>query len=172
MAAGVFYFWRSFWAIFIPIAASLMMLGRRMNMISDREITRQTLMHVEQQLAAPTLRVMHVQATEFWKINEVEDEGATYIFKVGERQWLLIHGQDFAPQKRFPSMEFKIVMGISDSLIQIKGLGEKSEPTRVLPANKNGVLSPIGKFYLVVDAEENIVIQTLENEIERGYRQV
>jgi hypothetical protein len=82
--------------------------------------------------------VYDVRASSFVEFEEVEDEGACYVFDVGESQLLVITGQGFYEAARFPSLDFSLVYVLDENDATVDMLidkrGEKAGPARRIPA--------------------------------------
>jgi hypothetical protein len=82
--------------------------------------------------------VIHIRSTEYISFEEHEDEGACYAFALERGGVLLLHGQQYYPTSRFPSLDFSIVSPLDESdrpvdeLLEKRGL--KADPSRVVPA--------------------------------------
>lgn len=79
-----------------------------------------------------------VKSDRMIEIQELEDEGACYLFEVEGKKLLLLFGQEYYPGPKFPSTDFSLIQ-ILDSKknpIQffIEKRGEKLKPYKTIPA--------------------------------------
>jgi hypothetical protein len=82
--------------------------------------------------------VIEVRSTAYISLEEYEDEGACYAFALERGGTLILHGQQYYPSSRFPSLDFSIVRPLDESGRPVDELlqkrGPKVDPSRVVPA--------------------------------------
>lgn len=82
--------------------------------------------------------VIDVRSTEYISFEEYEDEGACYAFALERGGTLILHGQQYYPSSRFPSLNFSIVRPLDESDRPVDEFlekrGPKVDPSRVVPA--------------------------------------
>lgn len=79
-----------------------------------------------------------VKSDRMIEIQELEDEGACYLFEVEDKKLLLLFGQEYYPGTKFPSTDFSLIQ-ILDSKKKpveffVEKRGEKLNPYRIIPA--------------------------------------
>jgi len=60
-------------------------------------------------LAGGTARVETIRSTRFIEVEELEDEGACYLFEIDDGRPFLIFGQEYYSDSQFPSTDFSLV---------------------------------------------------------------
>lgn len=99
---------------------------------------------LESALRADRAVVLDVRATRFVEFEEIEDEGACYAFATGADEVVVIAGQQFYPEARFPSLDFSLVYPQDEQAATVsfwmEKRGERAEPARVIPANVKRIL--------------------------------
>jgi hypothetical protein len=94
---------------------------------------------IDSSLRANTAKIFDVKATAFVAFEEVEDEGACYVFELADNTLLCLSGQQYYETAKFPSLDFSLVQildedgRIVDEWIQKRG--PKAAPVRVIPAS-------------------------------------
>jgi hypothetical protein len=78
-----------------------------------------------------------VKSDRMIEVQELEDEGACYLFEVEDKKLLLLFGQEYYPGTKFPSTDFSLIR-ILDSKNNpveffIEKRGEKLKPYRTIP---------------------------------------
>lgn len=80
--------------------------------------------------------VIEVRSDKYYFLKEQEDEGVHYLFQLANNNVLSFGGQDFYPNKKFPSDNFEIVegRGINNDVVLLEtfSYGKKIKPTRVI----------------------------------------
>jgi hypothetical protein len=82
--------------------------------------------------------VYDVRARRFAELEEIEDEGACYVFELEGGRLVFISGQEFYPGARFPSLDFSLVYVLDehghapDMLIEKRG--PRAAPAKLIPA--------------------------------------
>jgi hypothetical protein len=72
------------------------------------------------------------------ELEEVEDEGASYAFDLGDGRVAFVSGQEFYPGPNFPSLDFSLIFILDeeeravDMLIEKRGA--RAGPVRTIPA--------------------------------------
>ena len=93
---------------------------------------------LESALERNEAEVYEVRATAFVEFEEIEDEGASYAFELGDGRLLFISGQEFYGGSRFPSLDFSLVYPLNEDDLPVDLLierrGAKASPTRTVPA--------------------------------------
>jgi hypothetical protein len=79
-----------------------------------------------------------IKSDRMIEVQELEDEGACYLFEVEDKKLLLLFGQEYYPGTKFPSTDFSLIQ-ILDSKKNpveffIEKHGEKLKPYRTIPA--------------------------------------
>lgn len=79
-----------------------------------------------------------VKSERMIEVQELEDEGACYLFEVEDKKLHLLFGQEYYPGTKFPSTDFSLIQ-ILDSKKNpveffIEKRGEKLKPYRTIPA--------------------------------------
>ena len=79
-----------------------------------------------------------IKSDRMIEIQELEDEGACYLFEVEDKKLLLLFGQEYYPGPKFPVTDFSLIQ-IQDSKKNpieffIEKRGEKLKPYRTIPA--------------------------------------
>jgi len=91
------------------------------------------------------VREWAVQSSRMVEFEEIEDEGACYVFAIDAGHVVLLQGQQYYATDRFPSDDFSVVQIVTDRGIVIgEGLsvrGRKLAPERLVPADVKDVLS-------------------------------
>ena len=79
---------------------------------------------------------IEVTSDLYYELKEQEDEGVYYLFQLSENKVFSFGGQDFYPNKKFPSDKFEIVegRGLNNEilLLEIFSFGKKIKPARVI----------------------------------------
>lgn len=79
---------------------------------------------------------VEVSADLYYELKEQEDEGAYYLFQLPDNKVFSFGGQDFYPNKIFPSDKFEVVegRGLNDEVLLLDtfNYGKKIKPTRVI----------------------------------------
>ncbi len=89
-----------------------------------------------EELDSGQARVIVCQPSRIIEREELEDEGAFWIFDAGDGRYLAICGQDYYETPRFPSAHFEVVMGAHHgSLIGIRSHGPRMPSTVVAKGN-------------------------------------
>jgi hypothetical protein len=82
--------------------------------------------------------VVDVQSTDYISFEEYEDEGACYAFALRQGGVLFLHGQQYYPSARFPSLDFSIVSPLDEAGRPVDEFlekrGPKAAPSRLGPA--------------------------------------
>ena len=110
--------------------------------------------------------VIPVRSTEYISFDEYEDEGACYAFALERGGVLLLHGQQYYPSSRFPSLDFSIVSPLDESGHPVDELIEKrgsaAAPSRIVPAEV--------KLELEFPADRSVMdarLEDVENQLRR-----
>ena len=88
-------------------------------------------------LAANAADVYDVRARAFAEFEEIEDEGACFVFEIEGPRLAFVTGQEFYPGARFPSLDFSLVYvrdeagRTVDMLIDKRGV--RAAPTLIIP---------------------------------------
>ena len=94
--------------------------------------------NLESALRRDTADVYDVRARAFAEVEEIEDEGACYVFDVGDDRLAFVYGQEFYEDEGFPSLDFSLVYLLDEAGRTVYMLmdrrGAKAEPTRTIPA--------------------------------------
>jgi hypothetical protein len=85
-------------------------------------------------------RVIHCNSTKMIEFEEIEDEGAEYLFQVEENKIFHIKGQEFYETALFPSNNFELTSimgkeGDSPTDFYIRCIGHKISPMMVITAD-------------------------------------
>ena len=79
---------------------------------------------------------IEVNSDHYYELKEQEDEGVYYLFQLDNSKVFSFGGQDFYPNKKFPSNKFEIVegRGIDNEVLLLEtfNFGEKIKPTKVI----------------------------------------
>lgn len=118
-------------------------------------------------LAGGEAREWRVEAAAFVEFEEVEDEGAGYVFDLADGRLLFLSGQELYPSARFPSLDFSMVdlldpRGRPVDQVVVKR-GRRAAPRRVIPASRK----------LTLDIPEHMTVRrgtlaTLETDLASG----
>ncbi|WP_315817878.1 hypothetical protein [Paraflavitalea speifideaquila] len=80
--------------------------------------------------------VVEVSSDRYYELEEQEDEGVHYLFQLDNNKVFSFGGQDFYPDKQFPSDKFEIVegRGIKNEvlLLEVFNYGTKIEPSKII----------------------------------------
>ena len=81
--------------------------------------------------------VVVVKAKSFVQFEEADDEGPCYVFELDSDRLFFLHGQQYYPTSKFPSLDFSLVYPLdaggktADELIEKRG--PREGPARVVP---------------------------------------
>jgi len=93
---------------------------------------------LESALERNTADVYDVRARAFAELEEIEDEGACYVFELEGDRLVFIIGQEFYESARFPSLDFSLVYVLDEHGMTadmfIEKRGAKAAPARTIPA--------------------------------------
>lgn len=102
----------------------------------DKGFRKKTIPIIKQVLEEGSCLSRDFRACEVYEIEEFEDEGAGYIFKLENNKCLLLKGQQYLPEKEmmpWPASEFSLVYSVDKNLwIGLFSSGAKLEPTRTI----------------------------------------
>jgi hypothetical protein len=119
-----------------------------------RDLSRQV-RRLEEALDADHARVTRVCSDAVVELEEIEDEGACYAFRIGPRKVAFIDGQEFYASRSFPNSDFSLVsiLGRDGREIDftIRKAGSRLTPVRQIPAEVKQRLS-IPEHLAVIDA--------------------
>lgn len=136
-----------------PIGVGLLLLRSSGNWTGGADFRRK----VRQDLAGGVAAVRRVSAVEAIEVEEAEDEGPAYFILTRDGQTLHVAFQDLARYKSrgFPWTEFEFIESPqSNTFFSIKKIGEKLEPSQVLPSLNWRDMKRLGGFnkhYQVLD---------------------
>ena len=97
---------------------------------------RQTASALESALRANQATEIRVQAHTVAEIEEREDEGACWLFELGDERLLVLSGQDYYATRRFPNDDFSVV----------RILKEGGEPLETVLALRGSRLQPVRRM--------------------------
>lgn len=124
----------SFW---IVVGAGLYLWVRR-DLLKDLDVLRDMLRGYESARRRDQAEVFEVRSSAFAELEEVEDEGACYVFQIDDDRLVSVAGQEFYPQARFPSHDFSLVhiLDERDQPVEmvIEKRGSQAAPARIIPA--------------------------------------
>jgi len=101
--------------------------------------SRRMIAVIKDALAGGSARVETICCKRFIKVEELEDEGACYLFEIDEKRLLLLFGQEYYSDAKFPSTDFSLVDILDanrnpvDSYVEKRG--EKLKPYRIISAS-------------------------------------
>jgi hypothetical protein len=104
--------------------------------------------------------VVEVNSDIYYELKEEEDEGVYYLFQLSDNKVFSFGGQDFYPNKRFPSDKFEVVegRGLNNEILLLEtfSYGKKIKPTHVIAGQEkwhllNGSSYPDPEKLTVVD---------------------
>ena len=79
-----------------------------------------------------------VKSERMIEVQELEDEGACYLFEVEGKKLLLLFGQEYYPDTKFPSTDFSLIQILDSKKKPVESFvekrGEKLKPYRTIPA--------------------------------------
>jgi hypothetical protein len=79
---------------------------------------------------------VEVHSDTFYELKEEDDEGVYYLFQLPDNKVFSFGGQDFYPNKNFPSDKFEIVEGRGPNgevvLLETFSYGKKIKPSRII----------------------------------------
>lgn len=79
---------------------------------------------------------VEVNSDLYYELKEQEDEGVYYLFQLPDNKVFSFGGQDFYPNKKFPSDKFEVVegRGLNNEILLLEtfSYGKKIMPTRVI----------------------------------------
>ncbi|MCG7754799.1 hypothetical protein [Flavihumibacter cheonanensis] len=80
--------------------------------------------------------VVEVNSDLYYELKEHEDEGVHYLFQLPDNKVFSFGGQDFYPNRKFPSDKFEVVegRGLNNEILLLEtfSYGKKIKPTRVI----------------------------------------
>ncbi|HSR40734.1 MAG TPA: hypothetical protein VLL48_01145 [Longimicrobiales bacterium] len=130
--------WLVITAVWIVVGSGLV-LWLRWDARKDAARLRAMAGTAESALEADRAEVYDVRARAFAELEEYEDEGPCYAFDLGDGRIVIVVGQRFYPEARFPSLDFSLVHPLDgegaavDEWIEKRG--PRAEPDRVIPAD-------------------------------------
>lgn len=95
---------------------------------------------MESALERNEVESLDIEAVGYAEFEEVADEGACWVFDLGDGRVVFLVGQQFYPSARFPSLDFSVVYpldedGASVDMWIVKR-GDAVPPDRVIPAEE------------------------------------
>lgn len=82
------------------------------------------------------ITVVEVSSGKYYELKEEQDEGVYYLFQLDNNKVFSFGGQDFYPNKRFPSDKFEIIegRGLYNEILLLETYcyGKKIHPTRII----------------------------------------
>ncbi len=107
-------------------------LGRQAGQLQDMA------RRLESALRRDVADAYEVRARAYAELEEIEDEGASYVFELDGDRLALITGQEFYKGPRFPSLDFSLVYPLDEHGERVDMLidrrGTKAQPARIIPA--------------------------------------
>lgn len=95
--------------------------------------------NLESALRQDTAEVYDIRALAFAEVEEIEDEGACYVFDLGDDRLAFVSGQEFYEDEGFPSLDFSLVYLLDERGDTVHMLidkrGAKAEPSRTISAD-------------------------------------
>ena len=84
-------------------------------------------------------RVETISCKRFIEVEELEDEGACYLFEIEDKRLFLLFGQEYYSDAKFPSTDFSIVDILDAKRNSVESYlekrGEKLKPYRIISAS-------------------------------------
>jgi uncharacterized membrane protein len=106
--------------------------------------------------------VVEVNSNKYFELKEEEDEGVYYLFQLDNNKVFSFGGQDFYPNRKFPSDKFEIVegRGLNDEILLLEtfSYGVKIKPIKVIAGQEkrnllNSLNYPAPEKLSVVDGQ-------------------
>jgi hypothetical protein len=129
---------------------------------------RQFSKHLTDELNAGIAQTITCRPARIFEREEIEDEGAVWIFDGGDGRYLALSGQDYYETARFPSTHFEIVMGSRHkTVLGIRCLGVKM-PSSTIVSGRGTSWNSIPEADVIpfparADAELHEVLEALRN---------
>jgi len=120
------------------ITGAVLALWVRLDAMKDATQLQSMAQGLKSALKRNAADVYDVQAKSFAEFEEIEDEGASYVFEHEDGRALFISGQEFYPGAKFPSLDFSLVYFLDENGqavdMQIEKRGSRAAPARFIPA--------------------------------------
>ncbi len=113
--------------------------------------------HVRQDLEDGSVRITVIEPADVTEVEELEDEGPSYIVKTGEDDWILLSGQEMLPYKRrgFPWSKFGVEEAPhSGVFFGLTRMGDPVPVDRKIPPMSYELARDLGTFkrtFIVLD---------------------
>ncbi|MCD4780642.1 MAG: hypothetical protein K8S27_08875 [Candidatus Omnitrophica bacterium] len=115
-----------------------------------------------------SMKILHCQSLNMYKLKEYEDEGPHYLFQVEENKILFIGGQEFYESKIFPNTDFEIATAYGEgsfpAFLEKYYYGEKLKPLKTIAGKEKWKLLENRKFF---DIENIKIIDGTLGEIDK-----
>jgi len=120
-------------------AGSFLFLSLFSSLSRQNRDSRRMIAVLKDALAGGSARAETISCKRFIEVEELEDEGACYLFEVDDKRLFLLFGQEYYSDAKFPSTDFSLVDILDansnpvDSYLEKRG--EKLKPCRVISAS-------------------------------------
>jgi len=154
------------WGLLV-IASIIFMYGivAKKNIKKEKEMIDEINYAIEKNI----VEASRYQPAAVVKLEEIEDEGSAYIFQLDEGKMLVLQGQEFYEDERFPNTDFELatVYGKNNKPIMFNKFvfGKKLEPIKIISGKEKIKIIesdwyPIDKSEAVIDGNLNEMLQS------------
>jgi hypothetical protein len=136
------------------------------NSIDDlrwRETWRHSLEWNQKQASSKIVEIS-VESVGYWEFEELEDEGAAFLFRDAGGRWLFLFGQEFYRSERWPCLRFVVRFSPGGGHLETVPSSESVEPERILGGEEKEDLIPRNGSWEVVDSQPGGVLDALRRQ--------
>ncbi len=148
------------WAVALSLLAPVIAVSNSIDDLRWRKTWRHCLEWNRNQIPSRVIEIV-VEAAGCWEFEEIEDEGAAFLFRDTEENWLFLFGQEFYQSNSWPCLKFAVRFGSSGGHLETVRVSEKVEPERVLSGEQKEDLIPRNGSWEIVSSPPTTVLDEL-----------